>query len=156
MKKGMLLLPAIVLLVAVVAFTDDAVDHEISLLKMDIQKEKVQLIGANMHFTPADAAKFWPIYDQYNNELSKIRDERVMMIKEYAESGGTLTDEKARDLTGRWFQTEEARLRLKKKYADELNKVLPATTVARFLQIENQLNLLTDLQIAESIPLVEK
>jgi hypothetical protein len=44
--------------------------------------------------------------------------------------------------------------KLTKKYKDEMLKVLPAKTVARFLQVESRLNKLVDLTIASEIPLV--
>ena len=49
---------------------------------------------------------------------------------------------------------EDKRLALTKKYKDELLKVLPAKTVARFLQVDSRLNKLVDLTIASEIPLV--
>src|SRR5882672_6411494 len=63
-------------------------DQTIRLLRQDIQSERKQLIAANLKLTADQAARFWPVYDQYAADLSKIGDERVALIKEYAEQIG--------------------------------------------------------------------
>jgi hypothetical protein len=134
----------------------DSVDNDIALLRSDISKDKVSLITANMAFTPEEAGAFWPVYKQYDAELSKIGDERVALIKDYAANQQNMTDAKARELTDKWLDTEEKRLALKKKYMAEFEKVLSAKTTARFLQVENRINMLLDLQVASAVPLVTK
>jgi hypothetical protein len=49
---------------------------------------------------------------------------------------------------------EEKKLALSKKYKDEMLKVLPAKTVARFFQVDSRLNKLVELTVASEIPLV--
>jgi hypothetical protein len=44
---------------------------------------------------------------------------------------------------------------LKKKYFKKFDKVLPSKTVAKFFQLENQINLLIDLQIASELPFIK-
>ena len=44
------------------------------------------MMGAVMQLSAADAAKFWPIYEQYDEELAKLNDQRVANIQEYASS----------------------------------------------------------------------
>jgi hypothetical protein len=134
----------------------DSVDSDIALLRSDISKDKVSLITANMHFTPEEAGAFWPVYKQYDAELSKIGDERVALIKDYAANQQSMTDAKAKELTDKWLDTEEKRLALKKKYVAEFEKVLSGKTTARFLQVENRINMLLDLQVASAVPLVTK
>jgi hypothetical protein len=47
---------------------------------------------------------------------------------------------------------EGRRNALKEKYYAKLKTALPARTAARALQVENQIKLLVDLQIAASLP----
>jgi len=37
-----------------------------------------------MPLTDAEAQKFWPVYEQYNAEKSKINDDKLLVIKDYA------------------------------------------------------------------------
>src|ERR1700689_2701917 len=55
----------------------------IDLLRADVRQQKAEMMGAVMQLSAADAAKFWPIYEQYDEELNKLNDERVANIKDY-------------------------------------------------------------------------
>src|SRR5258707_161390 len=47
-------------------------DDFIDLLRKDVRSQKKQIIAENMELSDAEAEKFWPVYDQYAAELSKI------------------------------------------------------------------------------------
>ena len=70
----------------------------INLLRKDVAAEKAKLLGAVMQFDAEDAAKFWPIYREYDSGLKKLNDLRVANILEYSRSYNTMTDEKADQL----------------------------------------------------------
>jgi hypothetical protein len=57
-------------------------EQYVRLLREDIQSKK-QLIAANLPLTTREAMKFWPVYDQYSAEITKIGDQRYALIKEY-------------------------------------------------------------------------
>ena len=78
----------------------------------------------------------------------------MAIIQDLAEHWDSLDDTKAKGLLERQLAFEDKRLALTKKYKDEMLKVLPAKTVARFLQVDSRLNKLVDLTIASEIPLV--
>ncbi len=149
------LLPiALLVSAAAVANAQETTDDYIELLRMDIKAQKVEVITEAMQFTQEEAALFWPIYRNYDFELTEINNERLALIKEYAEKYETLTDDDAKDLVKRRMKLDEDRAKLSKKFFDEFGRVLPYKTVARFYQVETQLNLLLDLQIASELPLV--
>ena len=106
-----------------------------------------------MQLSAADAAKFWPIYDDYTGELTKVNDLRVANIEEYASTYNDLTDQKADELVQNAMQYQKQRAELLAKYYDRMKQALGGVTAARFLQVESQLLLIIDLQIASSLPL---
>ena len=134
---------------------DQQVDRYVMMLRTDLKAEKAAIIVNNMHFTEAETNAFWPVYQQYQKELSKLGDEKVALIKDYAAHLNTIDEEKAKELTTRAMMLEEQRLDLIKKYLDEFSKVLPAKQVARFFQLEMQMQRLVDLQVAAELPLVQ-
>ena len=83
------------------AGSNTATETDIKLLREDIRSERKRLVAANMPLTDTEATKFWPIYDQYAAEVSKLGDTRVALIKEYAQSYDTMTDAQANDLMSR-------------------------------------------------------
>jgi hypothetical protein len=56
--------------------------QDVDLLRKDIRSKKKQLIAANLKLT--EATKFWPIYDQYTQELIRINDKKYDLIKQYS------------------------------------------------------------------------
>ena len=56
----------------------------IDLLRANVRQQKAEMMGSVMQLSAADAAKFWPIYEQYDAELAKLNDQRVANIKDYA------------------------------------------------------------------------
>ena len=58
----------------------------IDLLRANVRQQKAEMMGSVMQLSAADAAKFWPIYEQYDEELAKLNDQRVANIQDYANS----------------------------------------------------------------------
>jgi hypothetical protein len=130
------------------------VQEYIELLRENVRQEKAELMGAMMQLSADDAAKFWPIYAEYNAELTKVNDLRVANIEEYSSTYNQMTDEKADELITNAMQYQKLRSELLAKYYGRVKDSLGAITAARFAQVENQLLMIIDLQIASSLPLV--
>src|SRR5208337_5234357 len=138
------------------ASPNSATDTDIKLLREDVRSQKKQLVAANLPLTDTEATKFWPIYDQYAAEVTKIGDQKYALIKEYAQNFGSLTDAQAQSLINRSLALDEATAQLRIKYVPIVNKVLPGTKTATFFQIDRRLSTLIDLQLASQIPLVQQ
>lgn len=120
-----------------------------------IDSMKKQAIAANVTLTDTEAIKFWPVYEQYSAELKKITDAKNALIKEYAEEYGSLTDEQADSLIGRWLDSDIAAFELRKKYFPIFRKVLPGKVAATFFQVEHCINAMIDLQLTSQLPLMQ-
>jgi hypothetical protein len=127
----------------------------VELLRSDVRAQKVAILTDLMNFTEAEDAAFWPIYREYDLELSKLNDERVTVIKEYADSYDSVSDATADKLIRKALDLEARRHALKAKVYERVKSALSAKTAARFLQVEHQLLLIIDLQIASSLPIVK-
>lgn len=132
------------------------VDAYVDLLRKDVRQQKAEIMGAVMVLSADDAAKFWPIYSEYDAELTKLNDQRVANIKEYARVYNQMTDEKADDLIQRSLTYQKQRAELLAKTYDRVKGTVGAITAARFVQVEHQLLLIIDLQIASSLPVVSQ
>jgi len=125
------------------------------LLRSDVRSQKIAIVTELMEFSESEESKFWPVYREYETALAKINDDRLALIKEYAASYSTLTDAVADRLARGALDVEGRRQDLKRRYYERFASVLSPKTAARFLQVENQILLLLDLQIAASLPLVQ-
>jgi hypothetical protein len=133
-----------------------SIDQSVALLRQDLRSGKKQTIAATLQLTGAEATKFWPVYDQYSDEVSKLGNEKYALLKEYANGFGSLSDEQALTLTKRSLSLDEQLAQLRSKYVPIINRVLPGTKTATFFQIDRRLGMLIDLQMAEQIPLVQE
>jgi hypothetical protein len=129
--------------------------HEyIELLRGNIRQQKDEVMGAVMQLDADQAAKFWPIYSEYEAELTKLNDQRVANIQDYANNYDQMTDAKADELVQKAFDYRKQRGELVAKYYGRVKAALGSIEAARFLQIEEQLLMIIDLQIASSLPIV--
>ena len=126
----------------------------IALLRENVSAEKAKLVGSVMQFDAEDAAKFWPIYRDYEAELNKLNDLRVANIKEYARTYTEMTEAKADELIKDAMIFQKQRDELLGKYYERVKQELGAITAARFLMVEHQLLLIIDLKIVSSLPVV--
>ncbi len=99
---------------------------------------------------------FWPIYEDYQKDLQKINERLGKLLQSYAADykNKTMTDEKAKKLTDEFLSIEQAEVTLKTSYVPKLSKALPATKVARYLQIENKIRAVIKYDLAATVPLV--
>jgi hypothetical protein len=127
----------------------------VDLLRKDMKKEKVAIITEVMELTPEESSKFWPVYNDYDKELTALADERIAFLRMYGENLDSLTDQKVTQIITGLLDVQARRNALHKKYFDRMSKTLGAKLAGRFLQVEHQLLLILDLQISSSLPVVE-
>lgn len=131
-----------------------SVDAYIEALKSDIRTHMRRILEVNMQLTEKEAAAFWPVYDRYDEDMSKLNYERSSIYDFYADNYRTLSDDQAKELIRRMNYVDRRKLSIDAKYAREMGKVLPVKTVLRFFQIERQVDRLVALKIISGIPLV--
>ena len=126
------------------------------LLRSDVRVQKVAIITQVMEFTEAEEAAFWPIYREYETEMAKLGDERVALIADYARHYDNLADEVADRLGKTAIDLAARRQAVEAKYYGRVRTALKPRTALRYLQVEHQLLLLIDLQIAAALPIAAK
>jgi hypothetical protein len=130
-------------------------DQDISMLRKDIRSEKKQIIAANVPLTDTEAQKFWPVYDQFTAELVQINNDKYALIKEYAQSYGSMTDAQANDWAQRLLKLDVNVTELRLKYWPNFRKLLPPKKAALYEQVERRAQMLIDVQLASQIPLLQ-
>lgn len=127
----------------------------VELLRADVNAKKTAIYTQIMQLNDEQAAKFWPIYREYDLELQALNDQKLAGIQEYTKNYDAMTDDKADELATLALDLETKRNDLKRKYYIKMREQLGGIIAARFLQVENQLLMVIDLQIASSLPIVQ-
>jgi hypothetical protein len=130
-------------------------DQQLALFRRNIRSMRKQIVASNLDLTELEAAKFWPIYEQYAADLGKIDEDRATIVKEYAVAFGSVSDDQADNLIRRWLDTDISAAELRQKYVPLVRKVLPAKKAATFFQIDRRVSMMIDVQITSQIPLVQ-
>jgi hypothetical protein len=131
-------------------------ERYLELLRMDIETEKVRIITEAMKFNDEESVKFWPLFREYEFEMTKLNDEVIRIIKYYSDNYQTMVDKRARELMNMSFDVNEKKSKLRREYFMKFDKMLGATKAARFIQVERQLDQLITLQVSVRLPLIKK
>jgi hypothetical protein len=124
------------------------------LLRSNVRQEKAQILGAVMDLNASDAAQFWPIYNAYDSELNQLNNMKGNNILEYARTYNDMTEGEADELITNAMAYQKQRAELLSKYYGRVKDAIGAINAARFVQVEHQLLLIVDLQVASNLPVV--
>ena len=113
------------------------------------------MIAANLKLTDTEAAKFWPIYDQYVTELIALNDKKFAVIQDYADNWGKLSDEQSLKFIRQWTEFDISIAPLRQKYVPTLSHVLDGKKTATFMQLDRRISMMLELQVASQMPLVQ-
>lgn len=153
MKRLFLLLMVISFVVSVPAMAQ--VSDMVELTRTVLRAEKKVVFAENMWFTDAESKAFWPVYNEYEAELSKINDRVIKLLKEYADTFDTLSDAQAKKIVDETFDIRKKKLSLRKSYANKFAKVIPQKKVFRFFQLDYAIEALVNYSIAADLPYME-
>ncbi len=138
---------------------DDArqaqINNTIEMIRTVVQAERQAIVTDAMQFSASESELFWPLYREYRNDMSKVLDRRAKLIKDFAAEYGNLSDETAERMLKEFFDIENDTLKVKKRYVKKFQKILPPVKVTRFYQVENKLDAIVRVQLAQNIPFVQ-
>jgi hypothetical protein len=154
---GALLTPGLALAADKPAVNEKFADLEpaIQMLRQDVGRDRREIVKANMLLTNSEAARFWPLYDQYRSEIHKVGDRRLKVITDYAANRDSMSEDEANRLAREWLDAEKERVDIKEAYVKKFQKEgLSGRTTARFFQIDQKLDAAVDAALAAHIPLI--
>ncbi len=158
MKKVLMMTVALMLMAVPSAAqqpTQDEIDKYIELVRINVRQERSELVGEAMRLSAGQAAKFWPIYEEFEAAFTAHGDTKLKLIGDYADVFFTMTDSAADGLVDRLFRLNDDEQALIREYHGKVSSALGGAVAARFVQVERRINMLLDLQLAAEIPLLE-
>ena len=154
-RKAILVAVAMAMLGPLFAFAQDKPADNMQFVLDKISADKKLFIAANMQLTETEAKAFWPLYDQYQNELFLLRSRTIMMINDYAAAYENMADATAQKLLDEYMELEGLRLKLRQTYVPKFRDILSNIKVLRYIQIENKINAALTYEFAATIPLIK-
>ena len=152
-RKAVFTLAACAALAAPYAVNAQSTHDEQQQLIAQLQTDKHTIVLKSLALDDAQVQAFTPIYDNYQVERKKLFDRAADLLDLYASNYESMTDDAARKILQDCFSLQGDEVALTRKYAKQLEKVLPPAKVVRFVQIENKLDTLLKLKAVANIPL---
>ena len=128
---------------------------DIELSRAQIQAERQAIVNRAMELTDSESTAFWPLYREFRTKMAEVTDRQVAVIKEYAASYNSMTDDQADHLMSDYQDFQKDKLKLEKDYVKKFKKILPTRKVARYFQLEHKLDAIIDYDLARTIPLLQ-
>ena len=129
--------------------------QDLEALRVELRSARKQIIAQNLTLTPEESTRFWPVYDQYQADLSKIKDDQYALIAEYANTFGRYDDAGANDFITRWLDLDVRTTALRARYVPIVRGVLPGVKVTSFFQMERRISMMIDQRIASMLPVLQ-
>ena len=145
-----------VTLIPCMALAGDEPASNMDIVREKLRADKKLLVAQAMELTQNEANKFWPVYEDYQKELTKLADREIDLIKEYARTYKSMTNDEAKKLMEEFLDIEGDYQITRRQYVTKIRDQgnLSDIKIARYFQIENKIKALVDFELAEKIPLI--
>ena len=118
------------LLVILVSFLSFAQNGKQCLQHREMIKAKrVAFITESLNLSVKDAQAFWPIFNDYSNNLEALRVKKHTQMKNVYLNSKSLTEKEYQNFLNQYIYFIEEETRLKKDYQEKLSKVLSAKQI---------------------------
>ena len=134
---------------------DPSLRTQLNAARGIVDKERRILLASELNLTREERDKFWPLFNEYAEDLREVTDIRIDVIVRYAENYRRMTNDIAKSLVNDRFRHERELLKLRERYLKKMRRILPETKVARFFQVESKLAAALDYNLASRIPVIQ-
>jgi Spy/CpxP family protein refolding chaperone len=128
---------------------------ELQALRASAKTDKRALVASTLQLSPAEAKKFWPVYDTYQRQLDLVTRRRNVALEGLVARDSPISDLYAKNLTNELISVEEQEIKARRKLTNAVMRALPPKKAARYMQLEAKLRAAQDYEIAIVFPLVK-
>jgi hypothetical protein len=131
------------------------VDASIASTRARLRSSFEAKVKAKLPLSQNEAQVFWPLFREYREDTAWVGERANELFQDFVDSYPTMDDAKASQLLRDWVNVQQQRLDVRTRWVDRFLAALPAKTVTRFFQLENQFDTLVQSEIAKGVPLVK-
>jgi Spy/CpxP family protein refolding chaperone len=163
MKRFAAVLFAVAALIAAqFAWADDKTADvtDMQALRNAVRTDKKAFVASTLQLTPAEAKKFWSLYDEYQRNLDMTNRRRVVAIQQLAVGDAPESEIYARRLANELIAVDEAEVKARRALQNRLmravpSRILPPKKAARYLQLESKIRAVQAYDVAATVPLIK-
>jgi hypothetical protein len=128
----------------------DKVYH--TMLDANLSPNREEVIIEVLKLSDGDIAIFSPIYREYQEELGRINDRRLILTQEFAAIQVGMSHEMAEVMIEQFLELEEKEFEVRQKCLERIEDKLSPHFAAVFYHVDTKLNLMVNLQMATKLP----
>jgi len=142
---------SIILVILLVAHAMPGKSQEIPRSTLErFNAQRIAFFTERLRLTPEESQKFWPVYNEYQDEKNKIIERRRELTRNLIQNQRTLSDNEIEELGDKYVATMIEEAELLKTYHARFKEVLPIRKVPRIYNTENQFKTYLLRQIQQS------
>jgi Spy/CpxP family protein refolding chaperone len=122
--------------------------------RKDLEAKSADVMAKTLTLNADQATKFWPLYKEYQKELSSIVTGQIEATKKYAQGYGRLSDAEALAYVNALLERDQKVHDLRMKWLTKFQTAVPGTIAARAIQVERRMGLVQQVGVSSQIPLV--
>lgn len=109
---------------------------------------KIGFFTKRLDLTSAEAEKFWPVYNEYQDQKTKLQLEKALIIRNFNRNQSSLSDIQLTEMGDKLIGLITQESSNEVAFHKNLKEILPPAKVILFYQVENQYKaqLLNELQ----------
>jgi len=160
-KKLAFVLFGIAMIAAPCASAEDKIADvtDMQALRDAVRSDRKALVASTLKLTPAEAKKFWPVYDAYQRDVDLANRRRSVTLEALIGLDKPASDLYARNLANELIAADEAEIKSRRSLHNRLMRGLPTRILspnkaARYLQLETKIRAVQAYDIAANIPLI--
>ncbi len=113
-----------------------------------INSYRIGFFTKRLDLNSSEAEKFWPVYNEFQDQRRQILEERIKLIREFNQNEKSLSDNQMAEMGDKLAGIIAKESELALTFHKKLKEALPPAKVIRFYQAENQYKaqLLNELQ----------
>ena len=110
--------------------------------KEQIKTLKVAFFTTELDLTNAQAEKFWPIYNTFDDKQFELRHQKMRAFMKKMNDGSLdkISEKEANTFLAQIQDTEEELFLLRKKFTSNLRAILPASKIIKLKKAEEDFN----------------
>ena len=129
--------------------------NDMQALRTAVKADKKALVAKTLELTPAEATKFWPIYENYQRALNASNQQVALAVESLIGFDRPMSDAFGKQLAAELIVADENEIKARRKMQNQLMRALPPKKAARYLQLESKIRAFQDYDLAVAIPLIK-
>jgi len=121
-------------LFAIISITVNAQDKRPE--RENVEAMKIGFLTDRLDLSPEEARKFWPVYNQYSDEMEKLRKSRRLILMEARQNMEEMSDAEAEKFVDSELKFRQDELDIMNKYHPRFKSILIPRKVAKLYKAE--------------------